>query len=431
MAISMSQASIPAFIRTLTSLSAILDKAAQHAAARKVDPAVLLGTRLFPDMFPLIKQVQLACDFAKGGAARLSGSEPPKFPDEEKTIDDLKARIAKTIDFVKGVKPAEIDGSEDRAIAIPIGGQTYNFKGQGYLVNMVLPNFYFHATTAYAILRHCGVEVGKRDFLGPYRFDMRPTSHLLRAMSGGEIELTILMPCLNEAATVGRCVEKAKGYLARAGITGEILVADNGSTDGSQRLAEAAGARVVAAERRGYGEALQAGIAAARGHYVIMGDADDSYDFSDLDGFVAKLRAGVALVMGNRFAGGITPGAMPFLNRYLGNPVLSFIGALFFHSALRGFQLRPAWLRSPVDRRPQPEHARHGVCLRDGGAGCGQPGFRSPKCPSPSIPTGAAGRRICAPGATAGGISNSCSCTARAGSTSIPAWRWRVVGWVP
>ncbi len=167
MAISMSQASVPAFIRTLTSLSAILDKAAQHAAARKVDPAVLLGTRLFPDMFPLIKQVQLACDFAKGGAARLSGSEPPKFPDEEKTIDDLKARIAKTIDFVKGVKPAGIDGSEDRAIAIPIGGQTYNFKGQGYLVNMVLPNFYFHATTAYAILRHCGVEVGKRDFLGP------------------------------------------------------------------------------------------------------------------------------------------------------------------------------------------------------------------------------------------------------------------------
>jgi hypothetical protein len=168
MAISMFQASVPAFIRTLTSLSAILDKAAQHATSRKIDPAALLGMRLFPDMLPLIKQVQLACDFAKGGTARLSGNEPPKFPDEEKTFDDLKARIAKTLDFVKSAKPAEIDGSEDRAIAIPIGGQTYNFKGQGYLVNMVLPNFYFHATTTYAILRHCGVELGKRDFLGPF-----------------------------------------------------------------------------------------------------------------------------------------------------------------------------------------------------------------------------------------------------------------------
>ncbi|HEX3065521.1 MAG TPA: glycosyltransferase family 2 protein [Candidatus Polarisedimenticolia bacterium] len=164
-------------------------------------------------------------------------------------------------------------------------------------------------------------------------------------MSGGEIELTILMPCLNEAATVGRCVEKAKGYLARAGVSGEILIADNGSTDGSQGLAEAAGARVIAVERRGYGAALQAGIAAARGRYVIMGDADDSYDFSDLDGFLSKLRAGNALVMGNRFKGGIRPGAMPFLNRYLGNPVLSFIGVLFFKSAsgdfhcgLRGFE---------------------------------------------------------------------------------------------
>ena len=163
-------------------------------------------------------------------------------------------------------------------------------------------------------------------------------------MSSDEIELTILMPCLNEAATVGRCVEKATGYLARAGISGEILVADNGSDDGSQRLAQVAGARVIAVERRGYGATLQAGIAAAQGRYVIMGDADDSYDFSDLDGFVAKLRSGNALVMGNRFKGGIRPGAMPFLNRYLGNPVLSFIGVLFFknatgdfHCGLRGF----------------------------------------------------------------------------------------------
>jgi hypothetical protein len=167
MAISMSQASIPAFIRMLTSLSAILDKAAQHATSRKIDPAVLLATRLFPDMLPLTKQVQLACDFAKGGAARLAGVEPPKFPDEEKTIDELKARIARTIDFVKGVQASQIDGSESRDIALPLGGQTYHFKGQGYLLNMVLPNFYFHTTTAYAILRHCGIELGKRDFIGP------------------------------------------------------------------------------------------------------------------------------------------------------------------------------------------------------------------------------------------------------------------------
>jgi hypothetical protein len=159
------------------------------------------------------------------------------------------------------------------------------------------------------------------------------------------LELTILMPCLNEAATVGRCVEKARAYLVRFGIAGEVLVADNGSRDGSPAIAAAAGARVIAAERPGYGAALMAGIRAARGRYVIMGDADDSYDFSDLDGFLARLREGFALVMGNRFSGGIRPGAMPFLNRYLGNPVLSFIGALFFksdcgdfHCGLRGFE---------------------------------------------------------------------------------------------
>jgi glycosyl transferase family 2 len=166
-------------------------------------------------------------------------------------------------------------------------------------------------------------------------------------MTGGQadnLELTVLMPCLDEAATVGRCVEKAKAYLERAGIAGEVLVADNGSRDSSQAIAAAAGARVIEVARRGYGAALQAGIRAARGRYIIMGDADDSYDFSDLDGFVAGLRQGFGLVMGNRFRGGIRPGAMPFLNRYLGNPVLSFLGALFFKSAcgdfhcgLRGF----------------------------------------------------------------------------------------------
>lgn len=157
-------------------------------------------------------------------------------------------------------------------------------------------------------------------------------------------ELTILMPCLNEASTVARCVEKARGFLRRAGVVGEVLVADNGSTDASRALAEQAGARVIEVPRRGYGAALTAGIAAARGRYVIMGDADDSYDFSRLEAFLEKLRAGYPLVMGNRFKGGIRPGAMPALHRYLGNPVLSFVGRLFFrtrvgdfHCGLRGF----------------------------------------------------------------------------------------------
>lgn len=158
-------------------------------------------------------------------------------------------------------------------------------------------------------------------------------------------ELTILMPCLNEAATVGRCIAKARGFLERAGIEGEILVADNGSGDGSAALAHQAGARVVEVPERGYGAALAAGIAAARGRYIIMGDADDSYDFSRLEPFVEKLREGYPLVMGNRFQGGIRPGAMPPLHRYLGNPVLSFVGRLFFgarvgdfHCGLRGFE---------------------------------------------------------------------------------------------
>jgi len=145
------------------------------------------------------------------------------------------------------------------------------------------------------------------------------------------------MPCLNEAATVGRCVEKARGFLERAGIDGEVLVADNGSSDESRRLATQAGARVIAAAERGYGAALSAGIAAARGRYVIMGDADDSYDFSRLEPFVEKLRAGFPLVMGNRFQGGIRPNAMPPLHRYLGNPVLSFVGRLFFRTGVRDF----------------------------------------------------------------------------------------------
>ena len=158
------------------------------------------------------------------------------------------------------------------------------------------------------------------------------------------LELTILMPCLNEAETIELCVAKAMGYLRRSGVRGEVLIADNGSDDGSQALAETAGARVVAVPEKGYGAALMGGVRAARGRFVIMGDADDSYDFENLDGMIEHLRGGAELVMGNRFKGGIAPGAMPFLHRYLGNPVLSFIGRLFFsipvgdfHCGLRGF----------------------------------------------------------------------------------------------
>jgi len=167
MTLSMYQASVPVFLRTLAALSAILDKATAHAAQRKIEPSVLLSTRLFPDMFPFVRQVQLTTDFAKGAGARLAGLEVPKFADTEATFDDLKARIAKTTDFLKSLTPAQIDGAEGREITIPIGGQPQQFKGQPYLLHFALPNFFFHATTAYDILRQCGVEIGKRDFLGP------------------------------------------------------------------------------------------------------------------------------------------------------------------------------------------------------------------------------------------------------------------------
>jgi glycosyltransferase involved in cell wall biosynthesis len=157
-------------------------------------------------------------------------------------------------------------------------------------------------------------------------------------------ELTILMPCLNEAETLAVCIRKAQAYLERAGINGEVLIADNGSTDGSQAIAEGLGARVVPVPQRGYGAALGAGIQAAHGRFIIMGDSDDSYDFSQLDAFVEQLRGGADLVMGNRFKGGIARNAMPPLHRYFGNPVLSTIGRVFyrtpigdFHCGLRGF----------------------------------------------------------------------------------------------
>lgn len=158
------------------------------------------------------------------------------------------------------------------------------------------------------------------------------------------IELSIVMPCLNEAETLSACIQKAAAYLEKYNIRGEIVIADNGSTDGSVEIAKNLGASLIHAEEKGYGSALMAGITAARGRYIIMGDADDSYDFSDLTPFLRELRSGYDLVMGNRFRGGIQPGAMPWLNRYLGNPVLTGIGKLFFpnpcgdfHCGLRGF----------------------------------------------------------------------------------------------
>lgn len=167
MPFSMSQACLPAFEIGLNALSAVLDKAAAHAAAKKIDPAVLLGWRLAPDMFALGKQVQVACDQAKNGASRLAGIEPPKFEDTETTFDQLKERVAKTVAFLKTLDRAAIDASAEREITFPLGGQTKGqMVGADYLNHFVLPNFYFHLTAAYAVARSAGVEVGKRDFLG-------------------------------------------------------------------------------------------------------------------------------------------------------------------------------------------------------------------------------------------------------------------------
>ena len=158
--------SVPVFAKTLGNLSAILDKAAAHAEAKKIDPAVLLASRLYPDMFPLTKQVQVACDFAKGTVARLAGEEPPKYDDNETTIEALKARIARTVDYVQGFQAARFVGAEERDVQMKIRDQALSFKGLPYLAHVALPNFFFHATTAYDILRHNGVELGKRDFIG-------------------------------------------------------------------------------------------------------------------------------------------------------------------------------------------------------------------------------------------------------------------------
>jgi hypothetical protein len=161
------ESAVPAYLQMLGSLSASLKKAEAYAATKKIEPDALLGTRLFPDMLPLTRQVQLACDFATKGSARLTGSDVPSIPDTETTFDELQQRIAKTVDYLKTYKPAQFDGAEAREVTFPTGpGKTTTMTGQQFLSSFSLPSFYFHVTTAHGILRMCGVEVGKRDFLG-------------------------------------------------------------------------------------------------------------------------------------------------------------------------------------------------------------------------------------------------------------------------
>src|SRR5271167_5047279 len=166
MTFSMSQASLPSFEISLNALSAILDKAAAYAAAKKIDPAVLLHTRLFPNMFDLARQVQVAADNAKNGSARLAGVEPPRYEDNETTIDQLKARLARTVAYLKTLDGKAIDSSAEREITFPLGPTTGHMNGADYLIHFLLPNFHFHGTAAYPILRHCGVEIATRDYFG-------------------------------------------------------------------------------------------------------------------------------------------------------------------------------------------------------------------------------------------------------------------------
>ncbi len=166
MTISMYQASVPRFVNMLGNLSGILDKAQAHAEARKLDPATLPNFRLFPDMFPLIRQVQIACDAATGSVARLAGLDVPAYDNAEKTLPELKERVLQAIAFVQGVTAAQVDGTEDKDIVIKRGEKESRYKGMQYLLGHALPNLYFHIATTYAILRHNGVEIGKRDYLG-------------------------------------------------------------------------------------------------------------------------------------------------------------------------------------------------------------------------------------------------------------------------
>jgi hypothetical protein len=166
MNISMYQASAPRLVNILKNLSAILDKAQAHIDAKKIEPAALIQFRLFPDMLPMKRQVQVACDTAKGAVARLAGVEVPKHEDTEETFAELKTRIAKTIAFIETIKPAQLDGSEERNVHLKLGAREVDWKGMQYLLGHALPNFYFHVVTAYDILRHNGVEIGKRDYIG-------------------------------------------------------------------------------------------------------------------------------------------------------------------------------------------------------------------------------------------------------------------------
>ena len=166
MTISMYQASVPRFVNMLSNLSNIIDKAQAHVDARKIDAAVLPAVRLFPDMLPLTSQVQIACDSAKGAVARLAGVEIPAFEDTEKTLADLKARIAKTVAFIQTLNAAQIDGTEDKEIVLKRGDKETRYTGMQFLLGHAVPNVYFHITTAYNLLRHNGVEIGKRDYLG-------------------------------------------------------------------------------------------------------------------------------------------------------------------------------------------------------------------------------------------------------------------------
>ncbi len=166
MTINLYEASVPVFVQQLRAMKGVLAKAEAYATAKKIQPEVLLNARLFPDMLPFVRQVQIASDFAKGGTARLAGREVPKWEDTEKTFAELQARLDKAIEFVSAVPAEEIIGKEAREVSLPVGGQTMNFVAQPYLLGFVLPNFFFHASTAYAILRHNGVEIGKRDFIG-------------------------------------------------------------------------------------------------------------------------------------------------------------------------------------------------------------------------------------------------------------------------
>lgn len=168
MSLTMFQASIPVFVRMLGNLSVMLDKAAAHAEAKKIDPSVFINARLAPDMFPLSRQVQIATDMVKGCAARLAGIEVPRYEDNETTFAELQARIAKTKEFLQSVSASQIDGSEDRQITLKFGSRELSFLGQAYLLDFVVPNFHFHLTTTYAILRHNGVEIGKMDYVGNY-----------------------------------------------------------------------------------------------------------------------------------------------------------------------------------------------------------------------------------------------------------------------